>query len=128
MKAVAIWFRFEDRMVSDGVDEFDNPLGPGHLEVALREYEVAKETPKGVWLRSFMTRRFVLRGARKQFACATIEQALASYLARKRKQASIYEKRATRAVQAGMLAEQKTAELMRDIHTLYIRLDDWVRK
>lgn len=123
IKAIAIWFRYEDAIYSDGVDEFDNPLGPGHMEVHLREFTVDKVTPKGVWLCGFMLRRFVLRGARKQFACPTLEGALASFQARKRKQHQIYTRKAAMADEAGMLAEQHAADLSSELGNK--KLHDW---
>lgn len=113
IRAVAVWYRFENYLESAGVDEFDNSLGPPRVRVHLREFEVERETPKGVWLRGFMFRRFCLRGARKQFACPTLEGALESFLARKRKQASIYERRLGHIQQACMAAVDRVEEANR---------------
>lgn len=99
------WYRIEDHLVSAGVDEFDNPLGPAQLQISVREFEVEKETPKGVWLRSTFFRRFVLRDARKKYACPSKEAALESFLARKKKQRNIYAARVARAENAMSLAK-----------------------
>lgn len=84
-----VWYRFEDRLVSSGTDEFDNPLG-SYVEVSLRTFQVLKHTPKGVWLSTFSGRRFVLNGSRKRYACPTSAEALKSFNARKTRQISIY--------------------------------------
>lgn len=102
-----VYYRIEDYLESAGVDEFDNPLGPPRVRVAIREFEVDRRTPKGVWIsRGFMGRRFVLKSARKRYACPTLAEALESFIARKRKQISIYSKRIANAELALMLAAQ----------------------
>lgn len=105
------WYRFEDHLVSAGVDEFDNSLGPARVEVNLRDFKVLKETPKGVQLQSWIQdRRFVLRDCRKRYACPTIAEALESFLARKRKQISILTRRADNARYAMELAQYVARE------------------
>lgn len=88
------WYRYEDRLYSRGEGE------PSELRVTLRMYEVIKTTPKGVWLMSFGPNRFVLKDARKRFACPTIEEAKASFIARKKRQISIYTARVHQAEHA----------------------------
>lgn len=68
------WYRYDSHPRTDGAT------------VNLNSYQVTKETPKGVWLEG---RRFVLRGARKRFACPTVEEAAESFVARKRRQINI---------------------------------------
>lgn len=60
---------------------------------------VAKKTPCGWSIEADNSnrRRFISESARKKFALPTIEDALQSYVARKKKQASIYEARAKKA-------------------------------
>lgn len=84
------WYRYEDYLVSAGVDEFENPLGPAELRIRLREIEVVRTTPKGVRLDCG---RFVLNKSKKRYACATIEEAKESFIARKTRQAHIYANR-----------------------------------
>lgn len=91
------WYRYEDYVVSAGVDEFDNSVGPGIVEVTLRRLVVLRRTPKGVWLDVNGRERFVLTGARKRYACCTDAEARESFLARKKAQARIYDARAARA-------------------------------
>lgn len=88
-----IWYRYEDVRYASSIDEFDQPLGDGYLEVKLREYPVFKHTAKGVWLGWASRDKFVLKNSRKQYACPTIEEAKQSFIARKKRQASIYRAR-----------------------------------
>lgn len=78
------WYRYEDSLISAGVDECDNPLGPPRVHVYLYEYPVIKYTPKGAWISVGVEKKFVLRDARKRFACPTVEEARESFIARKR--------------------------------------------
>jgi hypothetical protein len=71
------------------------------VRVELQKFRVLKLTPKGAWVKGgCYNRRFVLRGARKRLCCPTIKEAKESFIARKKKQASIYEHRARRAREA----------------------------
>jgi hypothetical protein len=111
-----VWYRIEDHLVSAGLDEFDNPLGPPRLQVSIRKFPVAKVTLKGVWLdRSFMGKRFVLFKSRKRYACATLELALESFQARKRKQIRIYRARVRHAEEALLMAEYEVTGQVRNI-------------
>lgn len=93
-------YRFENHNVSNGYDEYDNPY-PGHT-VALycSKYEILKHTPKGEWIVLYWdgyifdgtivpVKRFVLRNAHKRFACPTKEEALDSFISRKKRQIRI---------------------------------------
>ena len=56
------------------------------------EYAVLSHTPKGVWIEEYPgKKRFVLKNAKKKFACATQKEALESFRARKRRQIKILE-------------------------------------
>ena len=94
------FYRYEDLLVSAGVDEFDNPLGPAQVRVYLHQFQVIRVTPKGVWIDGWFSKRFVLNEARKRYALPTKDEALQSFLARKERQASIYQTRVSRADQA----------------------------
>lgn len=116
MKIGDVWYRIEDCLVSTRVDEFDNPLGPPQVRVSIREFRVVSITPKGVWLdRGLMGKRFVLREARKKYACATLEMALESFKARKKKQIRIYKSRIENAELAVYRAEQDVGIKLRYI-------------
>jgi hypothetical protein len=101
------WYRYDDIQYASPLDEYER-VGIGEIKVHLQEYRVVKETPKGVWLQqqsSFSKfgdsdRRFVLKDARKRFACPTKEQAMESFEARKKAQIRIYTARIKRAEKA----------------------------
>ena len=65
------------------------------------EFQVKKHTPKGCWIepddyrprQTFNGWRFVAYGTHKRFAHLTIDDAMESFIARKRRQASIYRTR-----------------------------------
>jgi hypothetical protein len=96
-----IWYRYEDIVYASLYDD-----GPGRLVVELREYEVLRHTPKGVWLTlGFGDKRFVLRGARKRFACPTKLEARESFIARKTRQMKIHLACAARAKDSILLVD-----------------------
>lgn len=114
------WYRYEDIQYAAPVDEFDRPCGKGELLVLLREYPVLRHTPKGVWLAgtgdlrySHHIDRFVRNDAKKRFACPTIEEAKESFIARKRRQASINHARAERAEEAIKIINRGSNEILR---------------
>lgn len=79
--------------------------------VLLEQYPVVKRTPCGAWIEVYSKRRFVLTGTFKKFACATEEDARASFFARKARQLKILRARidaVTDAVQA--LKENRVAD------------------
>jgi hypothetical protein len=56
------------------------------------KYVVIRHPPKGVWLEGRygpFKPRFVLKGARRRFACPTKTEALASYIARQKRRIEI---------------------------------------
>jgi hypothetical protein len=103
------WFRLEDQRYAASLDEFDEPIGRGRLVVHVRKFKVVRHTPKGVWLIGGSyggDPRFVLRGARRRFACQTLDEAKESFEARKSKQARIYRARADTSDEAVQLVRQ----------------------
>lgn len=76
------WYRMDAHLVAPPVDEFDNAIGPAKVVVEIIELEVLRHTPKGVWLRYGFGKKFVLRDARKRFACPTPKEAHESFFAR----------------------------------------------
>ncbi len=97
------WYRYREcSMISSSYDMNGEWVRDHHLgtRVELDTYRVIRATPKGVWLDSRMGERFVLRGSRKQYACPTKEAALASFMARKRRQIRILEGQLQRAREA----------------------------
>jgi hypothetical protein len=103
---VTKWYRYEATHYAAPADEFGESRGFGSTSIVLHEYEVARTTPKGVWLRigfygDFAAldahERFVLTSARKRFACPTKREAMDSFIARKKKEIRIYTARIERA-------------------------------
>lgn len=85
------WYRIEGQRTSTGTDEFGDP-NPGHnVDLWVKKFRVEKETPKGVWLvgEYGWSRRWVSRTTRKRYAHATLEEAVASFRARKQMQRKI---------------------------------------
>jgi len=129
-----VWYRIHETLYAAPVDEWENPIGEGSVGVHIREYQVLKETPKGVWLArsSFdpTDKKFVLLGSHKRWAAPTIPEAWESFRARKRKQISIMLYRAKKAemlIRASIYAQTKgktsydlspySSEALMDINT-----------
>jgi hypothetical protein len=115
MRTEDTWFRFEDVVYASMLDEYDEPTGPGRLEVVRRSYRVVKHTPCGVQLD---IGRFVKTAARKRYACPTEAEALESFLARKTRQLSILPAQASRVERAIALARARSAPQVADPSTL----------
>ncbi len=95
--AVEHWYRYEEIYTAPPVDEWERSIGEGGVIIHLHKFRVKHHTPKGVWLALYgdqEAQRFVLRDAHKRYACPTLEEALVSFLARKRRQLTIFEARA----------------------------------
>ncbi|MBK3780358.1 hypothetical protein G3A43_08810 [Paraburkholderia aspalathi] len=82
-----------------GYDPFDDGgFHPATLEgLHAQEYPVVKVTPKGKWIEVYGERKFILNASHKRFACETVELALASFKARKKRQISILSNQLRRA-------------------------------
>lgn len=89
-----IFYRYEDVLYAPMLDEFEYPIGESRLAVELRQFKVIKHTKCGVWID---IDRFVNTERVKQYAHKTKELAKESFIARKQKQARIYEKKAMNA-------------------------------
>lgn len=66
-----------------------------HVRLHLSEHRVLKKTPQGVWVNYWghhHDRKFVLTKARKKWACPSKEEALESFIARKKRQADHLER------------------------------------
>jgi hypothetical protein len=101
------FYRYVDRVYAPMLDEFDNPSGPGRVAVEVQKYKVTKVTACGVWIED---ERFVNQQRIKQYAHATLEQALAAFLARKERQASILRRQLANVNQAVALAKKDHPE------------------
>jgi hypothetical protein len=97
-----VWYRYEDVAYSALPDpETGESRGLGSVAVHLREYKVVRRTAKSAWLDlGFGDLRVMRLTARRRFACATKQEALASFVARKKRQISIHVARADRARRA----------------------------
>lgn len=101
------WYRFDDVTYSVCIDPDGDQYGSS-TRVLLRKYRVISETKTGAWLDLGMDdKRFTRINSRKRFACPTIEEAKASYVARKKRQAAIYEARAAKAYDCIRQIEKK---------------------
>jgi hypothetical protein len=58
-------------------------------ELCFLELPVVKATPKGHWLDYYGSRKFILSAARKKWAYPTKQEALASFIIRKKRQIEI---------------------------------------
>ena len=107
------WYRVEDRSYSIA-DEWGDHCYT-RTEIQVHRFEVIKHTPKGVWLNLlFGDRRFVLASANKRFACPTVEEAVASFIARRTRQAQIYEARAKQA--RSLIERAKRGDIRKQYH------------
>jgi len=113
------WYRYEDRLVSAGVDEFERPLGPARTEVRLSKLIVTKHTPRGVWLDGW---RFVKLNSHKRFACPTIDEAKESFIARKRRQLRILYAQTRRAETALKLVQDTSAKIP-SVESLFLQIN-----
>lgn len=107
------WYRYEDRRYGS-FDEFGSRTYV-YVRVEERTYEVAKVTPKGVWLDFGWQRRFVRHDARKKFAAPTREEAMASFLARKERHARILRAQLEQVEDALAIARKQQDEAHRAI-------------
>lgn len=96
------WYRVEDYMVASTLDEYETPMGPGHVELRVLKFQIVKVTPKGVRLD---VEKVVLDHWNKKYACPTLELAVESFMARKRRQIAINNSRVKNAKEAILLAQ-----------------------
>lgn len=90
MPEADVLYRYADRVAVEGFfadDTIYSPPDPSRVSIDLLEFPVLSRTRCGAWIRPGGQRKFVLlKGTRKKFACETKEEALESFLARKRSQ------------------------------------------
>ncbi len=104
------WYRYQERVFANFPDDFESSRWPSTVRLQLQEFEVAKVTPKGVRLENG---RFVLLEARKRFACPTKEEALKSYVARKRRQQGILNSQLYQVARGIALAEKEMIKVLK---------------
>lgn len=84
------WHRITSTRTAPPLDEYDNPIGRGTVHAYCNNYAVIKHTPKGVWLNLHCgDKRFILKSAKKRFACPTVEEAFISFEARTKRRVNI---------------------------------------
>lgn len=116
------WYRYNDDCYGY-IDEYEESSGY-RVHINLQVFVCVRTTPKGVWLipeydlwswengqRDYLSKRFVLRAARKKYACPSIEEAKISFLRRKEKQVEILTARLERARRALALGNRELAPL-----------------
>jgi len=91
-------FRIEDVNYAGPLDEYDMPT-PGRLAIEIEAIPIRSVTKCGwtIEARNGHGWRFVSRETRKRYALPTWREAVESFVARKERQASIYEARASKA-------------------------------
>jgi hypothetical protein len=99
-----VLFRCEAKRYSVCIDPDADQYGVTDPRLEMTWWRVEKRTPKGAWVCG----RFVLLSATKRWACETEEEALASFIARKRKQIRILSHNLSRA-QADLALSYRTA-------------------
>lgn len=85
------FYRVEETTYSAGVNEWGDPLPGGPTRTNLNLYRVHSHTPCGVWLDDGCGQRwrFICNKWAKRFACPTVEEAIASFHARKKRQVAL---------------------------------------
>lgn len=77
----------------------------GTMRLEPTEYPIIKDTPCGAWVDDYGRKRWVNLEATKKFACRSKDEALASFIARKRRQIEILERQLADARRALKKAE-----------------------
>lgn len=106
------WFRVESGRYAGPVDEWGESLGRGRCYVEFYEFRFLRKTPRGAWIDVWGKPKFILDGARKRWACPTKQEALESFLARKKRQALILSRQMDDVKEASMLAERMYQEIL----------------
>ncbi|WP_315740040.1 MULTISPECIES: hypothetical protein [unclassified Bradyrhizobium] len=96
----SVLWRCEAQRYSVCIDPDADRYGVTDPQLEMRWHRIISRTPKGAWISG----RFVLLTATKRWACPTEEEALESFIARKRKQISILSHKLHRAEQDLALA------------------------
>jgi hypothetical protein len=121
------FIRCEDRRIGEGyTDECGEYVPTGsRVDLQFRAYPVIKHTPCGVVIQASRyggETKFINFSWNKQFAHATKEAALKSFIARKNRQEQINLARARHAAAARQLAEHQLASL--EGHSVPLSLAD----
>lgn len=101
-----MFYRFENHVVSAGVDEFDESLG-SRMELYCIQYQVVKVTEKGARITDCAIERPVLDHYINKYAYPTKVEALLGFIARKRRQQSILNRQIANSQDAERKAQQR---------------------
>ncbi|MNF39596.1 hypothetical protein D3C84_205720 [compost metagenome] len=105
-----MFYRYQEQMVSRGVDEWDESLG-SYMHLYCYEYTVLKVTDKGVRLvHDDLCGKPVMDRTINKFAYPSKAEALLGFIARKRRQQSILIGQLARSREAQRKAEQLLAK------------------
>lgn len=107
-----VFYRYEDRLVSRGVDEWDESLG-SYRHLYCYEFTVTKVTPKGARILDSCfegNERPVMDYYKNKFAYPTKGEALLGFIARKKRQQQILYARYSGAREAEGIAERLLAK------------------
>jgi hypothetical protein len=75
--------------VIDKLYRYDGSVFDNHCRLFLTKYQVLRKTPRGVWIDTYGQEKFVLLDAHKRYVCPTPEEAMVSFIARKKRQIRI---------------------------------------
>ena len=101
-----MFYRYENRMVSAGVDEFDESLG-SYMALYCVNYQVIKVTNKGARITDCAIERPVLDHYINKYAYPTKVEALLGFIARKRRQQSILNRQIKNSSDAEKIAQNR---------------------
>lgn len=101
-----MFYRFENHVVSVGVDEFDESLG-SRMELYCIHYQVVKVTEKGARITDCAIERPVLDHYINKYAYPTKVEALLGFIARKRRQQSILNRQIGNSLDAERIAQNR---------------------
>jgi len=97
-------------------------------ELKLLQYNLISETPKGYWIENGYKKRWVSKTATKRFAYPTKEEAMQSFIARKKSQINILRAQMNEAEVLLYMAENNKSELsIADYNSLSIVSENNVR-
>lgn len=97
----ACLYRVDIQRWAAPLNEYDEPSGPGRVEIVLRTYKISRYTTTGAWIILYGNEtKFVNLRAVKQYASASVEEAKEGFIARKLRYIKIME---------GQIAETENA-------------------
>lgn len=110
------FYRYEATLTSSGVDEFDEPVGPGFMSVWVRTFTVESVTPKGAVIfapcgpEENHGMRRVMDHHINKYAYPSKGEALLGFIARKKRQQAIISGQYFRSREAESAAERLLAQ------------------